>query len=259
MSRGVANGLEWAKTLPSGARVHWRELDAHVLAEHPQILSLLGAEGADVRSRRRSFAIVFGIVLVPAIIVALAVTFAPLWGLATLLGDAFGQRDVDGAMAIPIAGTAMVISCIVMSGYLVRRAFTRGVGGTDDGSVGQGVAVLGVLTLVIMITVGTRQHPQGWENWLVPTVLAIVLAVALSLWALRRRETPGTFLRRPQETLLGDSARRQRVRAAVALLPESERAGMIDDRQRAIAWLRMQGTITPDEAVRAGRTELGGF
>ena len=110
-----------------------------------------------------------------------------------------------------------------------------------------------------MIAIGTRQQPNGWELWLVPTVLAIVLGSVVTIVARKPRETAGPLSKRRPVTADSELARRQRVRAAVAALPEDERASLLDDRQRAIDWLRMHGTITPDEAVRASRTELGGY
>lgn len=77
----------------------------------------------------RAFSIAAGMIIVLACIVGLAVVWAPIWGLAALAGDAFRERDVDGAMAIPVAGAAMIVSCFVHVGLLIRRALTHGVGG----------------------------------------------------------------------------------------------------------------------------------
>ena len=250
------SGLEWAKELPRGARIHWGELDAYVLSEHRQILKLLGPEAAHVRTPRT---IVSFIVLVPTILVGMAVFWSPIWGLATLAGDSFGIRDVNGAMAIPVAGASMIVSCLVMSGLLIRRAFTHGVGGPEDGSLASGHVFLSVLMLAGMIAIGRRQQPDGWEVWLVPTVLGIVLASINMFVARHPREAAGPLSTRPPPTAESESARRQRVRAAVATLPEVERARLLDDRQHAIDWLRMQGTVTPDEAARASRAELGSY
>ena len=257
MSCGATSGLEWAKELPGGARIHWAELDVHVLRDHPHILSLLGPEAYEVTTRRRSFTIMSLVVLVPAIILGLAIFWAPLWGLATLAGDSFGIVDVDGAMAIPVAGASMVVSFLVMCWLPVRRAFRHGVGGTDDHSLTSSIIVLGMITLIMMITIGVRQQPDGWEVWVVPTAAAILLAVVNFFVSRRLNETPGAFATRRPATPGEQMERRQRVRAAVEALPEDERSRLVDDRRRAIAWLRMQGTITPDEAERASRAELG--
>ena len=257
MKRDLASGLEWAKQLPRGARIHWAELEAHVLREHRSVLSLLGQEAADVRMQGRAFSIAAGVIIVLACIVGLAVVWAPIWGLATLAGDAFGERDVDGAMAIPVAGAAMIVSCIVHVGLLIRRALTHGVGGVDDRSIGGGTVVLGVLTLVGILMVGARQQPEGWGAWTVPTILGIVLGFVNFFLGRHSRESAGPFAKRRPNTEVPDITRRERIRSAVAALAGDERERLLADRQRAIEWLRMQGTIKPDEARRAGRAELG--
>lgn len=257
MSSSPASGLEWVKELPRGARIHWGELEAHVLRGHRDLLTLLGDEATDVRLRGRGFSIVAGVVIVLACVIGLAVIWAPIWGLATLMGDLFGLRPVDGEMAIPVAGVAMIVACVVQVCLLARRAMTRGVGGIDDSDIGDGTAILGVLTLVSIILVGQDQQPPGWQAWTVPTVLGIVLALANSYFGRRSRLVSGAFSRRRPGPLVSETERRQRIRSVVSALPIDERERLLDDRQRAIEWLRMQGTITPDEASRAGRAELG--
>ena len=257
MNRDLASGLEWAKQLPRGARIHWAELEAHVLREHRSVLSVLGPEGAEVRMQGRAFSIAAGVITVLACIVALVVVWAPIWGLATLAGDAFGQVDVDGAMAIPVAGAAMIVSCLVQVWLLIRRALTHGVGGAEDRDIGGGTVFLGVLTLVGMLIIGARQQPEGWQAWTIPTILGIVFGFGNFFLGRRSREIAGPLPKRRPKTEMPGITRREGIRSAVAALPVDERERLLADRQRAIEWLRMQGTITPDEAQRASRAELG--
>ena len=65
-----------------------------------------------------------------------------------------------------------------------------------------------------MIAIGTRQQPNGWELWLVPTVLAIVLGSVVMIVARKPRETAGPLSKRRPVTADSELARRQRVRAA---------------------------------------------
>lgn len=239
---------EWVRELPRGARVDWAELEARVLREQPQVLRSLGVAGRVVRSQGARWQLGFGIAVVVAAIVGLAVVWAPIWGLATLAGDAFGRVDVDGATAIPVAGIAMAIAGVVQVLLLLRTLSGRS--GGDGGSIGGGIAVLGVLTAVGMGVVGDRQQVPGWQAWL--AVALIGAGIGALHWALARRARPR------REAAAGPAAPDPRAAAdAVRALDPAVRERLEEDRRSAVEWLRLHGSIGPDEAAAALRAELG--
>ncbi|MDR5692589.1 hypothetical protein [Agromyces indicus] len=251
--RQVPTAAEWARALPRGARVPWAELEAHVLREHPAVLRLMGPAASGVRASRPGFRAVLGVGIVLGGLVLLAIVWAPIWGLATLSGDAFGVRDVDGAVAVPVAGVSLLVAAVLQLGLLVRALRGR----PDAAGIGGGTAVLAVLIGIGTALVGVRQDVPAWPAWvglaaavaalgLVNVVLARVLPHRTAQPRTRDAASPGDRLAR--DRALGE---------AIAALPEAERTRLLDDRRRAIEWLRLQGTVSPDEAARAMRAPLG--
>lgn len=240
---------EWVRELPSGARVDWAELEARVLRGQPHALRSLGVAGRVVRTQGRGWQLGFGIAVTVAAIVGLAVVWAPIWGLATLAGDAFGRVDVDGASAIPIAGIAMAIAGSVQVVLLLRTVSGRS--GGDGGSIGGGIAVLGALTAVGIAVVGDRQQVAGWQAWLAVVLLGAGVGALHALLARRARARPGAA---PARTAGPDP---QAAAAAVRALDAAVREALEADRRSAVEWLRMRGAIGPEEAAVALRTELG--
>ncbi|BDZ55479.1 hypothetical protein GCM10025870_25520 [Agromyces marinus] len=118
----VPSAADWVRTLPRGARVDWDELEAHVLREHPAALRELGPAAAGVRTAGRGIRFALGAGIVAATLIAVPLLAAPLVGLAVLVGDPWGIRDVDGRFAIPFAGASLVIAGVVASVLLVRAA-----------------------------------------------------------------------------------------------------------------------------------------
>ena len=251
--RQVPTAAEWARTLPRGARVPWSELEAHVLREHPAVLRLMGPAAAGVRASRPGFRAMLGVGIVLGGLVLLAIVWAPIWGLATLSGDAFGVRDVDGTVAVPVAGVSLLVAAVVQLGLLVRALRGR----PDAAGIGGGTAVLAVLIGIGTALVGARQDVPAWPAWvgLAAAVAALGLANVVLARVLPHRTAPP----RPRDAASpGDRLARDRaLDEAIAALPEAERTRLLDDRRRAIEWLRLQGTVSPDEAARAMRAPLG--
>lgn len=260
MSRVALSALDWAKALPRGARVPWDELEAHVVGDHPELLKLLGPAGADVRRPSRWVAILLGLVVIIACVLGAAVVWAPIWGLASLLGDAFGIEDVDGRATIPIAGASILVSIGVQLVLLARLAAGRG--GTSG--IGGGTAILATLVLIGIVVVGIRQDVPGWQGWAIAAAAAALLGVVVEIGERRQHR------RRSDAPVAGVAAtpadteppsdrleRERRIDDAVRALPDGERDRLLDERRRALEWLRMKGTITPDEAARAQHAPLG--
>lgn len=246
----AASASEWVRQLPRGARVDWAELEARVLRDHLRVLRELGGAGRAVRTERAGWRLGFGIAVIAASIVGVAVVWAPVWGLATLAGDAFGRVDVDGAMAIPVAGAAMVVASAVQLALLVRTLSGRSSG--DEGGIGAGIAVLGVLTAVATGLVGARQGVPGWQLWLAIALLGAAIGAANAIIA-RRTHPRGRAQRSGRRGAAAPRAAADLVRA----LDARTRDALEDDRRSAVEWLRMQGSIGPDEAAAALRVELG--
>ena len=198
MSTRAPSATDWVKTLPRGGRVDWNELEAHVLREHREVLRLLGPAAGEVRTSSRAFTVGALILLIPLSIIALGIVFAPIWGLATLAGDPFGIRDVDGQVAIPVAGASLIVAVIVQVVLLVGSVR----GAADVSGIGGGTAVVAVVIAIGIWIVGARQSVDGWQWWF---ALAIV-TVVLGLWkcaggnevrARRRAATEDAPRRRP--------------------------------------------------------------
>lgn len=240
---------DWVRELPRGARVDWAELEARVLRDQPQALRALGVAGRVVRSEGRGWQLGFGIAVLVASIVGLAVVWAPIWGLATLAGDAFGRVDVDGAAAIPVAGIAMVVAALVQVVLLVRTV--RGRSGGEGGSIGGGIAVLGALTAVGIAIVGGRQDVAGWQAWFAIALVGAAIGALHAVLARRARPRGDAV---PSRDAGPDPAA---AAAAVRALDPSVRDALEADRRSAVEWLRMHGSIGPDEAQAALTVELG--
>lgn len=254
MSGAPSSALDWAKALPGGARVPWDELEAHVLRAHPELLGLLGPAAVGVRRSSRPVIVLVRAAAVIAALILFAVVWAPVWGLTTLLGDAFGIEDVDGGFAIPIAGTSLLISIAVQLVLLARLAVGRG----DASSIGAGTVILAVLMLIAIVLVGSRQDVPWWEAWAVVAVVAALLGGLVEVGERRQsRRPPRDPVVRDAESPSDRLEREQRIAAAVQSLPEGERQRLLDDRRRALEWLRMKGTISPESAARAQRAPLG--
>ncbi|ROR65994.1 hypothetical protein [Agrococcus jenensis] len=244
---GRRSASEWVRERPRGARVDWAELEARVLRDQPAALRSLGVAGRVVRTEGRGWQLGFGIAVLLATVVGLAVVWAPIWGLATLAGDAFGRVDVDGATAIPVAGIAMVVAGLAQVVLLLRTV--RGRSGGDGGSIGAGIAVLGVLTAVGIAVVGDRQDVPAWQAWF---AVALVGAGIGALHAvLARRARP----RGERATSAGPDP--EAAAAAVRELDPAVRGELEADRRAAVEWLRLHGAIGPDEAAAALDVELG--
>lgn len=240
---------QWVRDLPRGARVDWAELEARVLRDQPAALRALGIAGRVVRSEGRGWRLGFGIAVLVASIVGLAVVWAPIWGLATLAGDAFGRVDVDGAAAIPVAGVAMVIAGVVQVGLIVRTV--RGRSGGEGGSIGGGIAVLGVLTAVGIAVVGDRQGVPGWQAWFAVALAGAAIGALHAVLA--RRARPRGDAAAP----LSAGPDPQAAEAAVRELDPAVREALEADRRGAVEWLRLHGSIGPEEAAAALDAPLG--
>ncbi|MGR0319271.1 hypothetical protein [Agromyces sp. ZXT2-3] len=278
MSRAsrTPNASDWVRTLPRGARVDWDELEAHVLRDHPDALRALGPAAAGVLAQRRGIRLALGAGIVIAALVALPVIAAPAWGLTALVGDPFGIRDVDGSIAVPIAGISLLVAGAVQVVLLVRAARGR----PDTGGIGAITAVLAALIAVGTGLVGIRQDVPGWPAWFALAIVVALLGALVGVTgrpAARRRgatdaaarpgtgalETvgPGRTAARTgtdaDEPTAARLERERRLGAALDGIPDDERAHLLDDRRRAIEWLRLHGAISPDEAARAIRSPLG--
>ncbi|QTX05521.1 hypothetical protein [Agromyces archimandritae] len=254
MSTAPATASDWAKALPRGGRVPWDELEAHVLRGHDELLRLLGDAAYGVRRRNPVVTVLGRTVAVIAGVIALAVVWAPIWGIATLRGDAFGIVDVDGAAAIPVAGASAIVSICVQIALLVSAA--RGRPGTSG--IGGGSALLSAFMLAGIIVVGVRQGVPGWPAWAAVAALAAVLGVVAEIAERRAvRALPDGLPARPAEPAGDRLDREQRIDAAVQALPSEERARLLAERRAAIEWLRMVGTVDRETAARAIRAPLG--
>ncbi|BDZ55478.1 hypothetical protein GCM10025870_25510 [Agromyces marinus] len=114
---------------------------------------------------------------------------------------------------------------------------------------------------------GARQDVPGWAAW---TVLALVVAgLGAAVTVRSRRAVPPADGRGAPAAAPGpapvagrsdagdDLDRRARLDAAISSIPADAREHLLADRRRAIEWLRLQGTISPDVAARALRAPLG--
>lgn len=254
MSGAPSSAVDWAKTLPRGARVPWDELEAHVVRDHPELLRLLGPAGAGVRRSPRWLTVLLGSAAVIAGLIGLAVVWAPIWGLATLLGDPFGIQDVDGRTAIPVAGVSLLIGIGVQIVLLVRLAIGRG----STSGIGAGTAILAVLMLIAIAMIGPRQAVAGWQEWAILAAFTAVLGGLVEVGERRQSRRPSREpVVRGVDSPDARLGREQRIDAAVSALSEGERGRLLDDRRHALEWLRMKGTISPEEAAQAQRAPLG--
>ncbi|WP_430647840.1 hypothetical protein [Agromyces sp. GXS1127] len=286
MSRSARtpSAADWVRTLPRGARVDWDELEAHVLRDHPEALRALGPAGEGVRVGRRGIRVALAAGIAIAALVALPVVAAPVWGLAALVGDPFGIRDVDGAVALPIAGLSLLVAGAVQVVLLVRALGGR----PDTGGIGAITSILAALIAVGTGLVGSRQDVPGWQAWFAVAVVVALLGGLVEATGRRsaRRPVgtdaaarpgadalasgradrtgragragrtvarPATDAGRPSEQL----ERERRLDAALDRIGDDERTRLLDDRRRALEWLRLHGSISPDEAARAIRSPLG--
>ena len=279
MSTRAPSATDWVKTLPRGGRVDWNELEAHVLREHREVLRLLGPAAGEVRTSSRAFTVGALILLIPLSIIALGIVFAPIWGLATLAGDPFGIRDVDGQVAIPVAGASLIVAVIVQVVLLVRSVR----GAADVSGIGGGTAVVAVVIAIGIWIVGARQSVDGWQWWFALAIVTVVLGLGNEVRARRRAATEERTASAPDTaptpapepasasapsaplapearglpTSADSRERDRRIDAAIAAIPADVRAQLLDDRRRALEWLRMQGSITPEQAARGIGAPLG--
>ncbi|WP_344377992.1 hypothetical protein [Agromyces tropicus] len=259
-ARGVPDAAAWVRTLPRGARVDWDELEAHVLRDHPAALRALGPAGSGVLVARRRVGFLLGAGIAVATLIAVPVLAAPVLGLAVLAGDPLGIDDVDGRVAVPVAGASLLVAAVVQLVLLARIARGR----PDSGGIGAATAVLATLIAVGTALVGARQDVPGWPAWTASAVGVAVLGgvVARASRRASRRPAPtgdvdvrgtGSGERSAPSRL----DRERRLDAALAALPEAERDRLLDDRRRAVEWLRLQGVVSPETAARAVRAPLG--
>lgn len=247
----MTSAAEWVRTLPRGARPDWDELEAHVLHGHPRILRALGAAGRTVATDGRAWRVGFAIAVAVVVVLGLAIVWAPLWGAAAIIGDPLGIDPVDGATAVPVAAASMLLTAVVQA-VLAVRAAVRGTSG-DGTSATIGIGLVAVLVVVGIGLVGERQGVDGWQAWLAVALLGpLACAAHLVVLRLARRRS------QPSAALSGapDGAA---VESLVAALPGDERDRLLADRADAVAWLRMQGVVSPDAAAHAARAPLGGL
>ncbi|MGW4928214.1 hypothetical protein ACWEOH_03600 [Agromyces sp. NPDC004153] len=250
------SATEWARSLPRGGRVDWDELESHVLRDHPAVLRLLGPASAGVRTSTRGFRIALWTGIVVATLVAFPIVWAPVWGLATLSTGSVTFDDVDGHVAIPVAGASLVIAAIVQVVLLVATIRGR----PDMAGVGGATALLAVLIGVGIALIGARQGVPGWLAWVALAVVVAALGIANAIGARvvrRRLDRPSRPRVRLEQTPDERLERDRRLAEAVAAIPADEQERLLDDRRRAVERLRLQGTISPDEAARAIRAPLG--
>ncbi|SDH36345.1 hypothetical protein [Agrococcus jejuensis] len=245
----MTSAAEWVRSLPRGARPDWDELEAHVLHEHPSILRALGAAGRAVAMGGRGWRVGFGIAVVAVVIVGLAVVWAPLWGAAAIIGDPLGIDPVDGATAVPVAAASMVVTALVQA-VLAVRAARRGTSG-DGTSATIGIGLVALLVVVGIGLVGERQGVDAWQAWLAVALLGPLACVAhlVVLRLARRRSAPSTVATGAPDDVT--------VERLVAALPDAERDRLLADRADAVAWLRMQGVVSPGAAAAAAQAPLG--
>lgn len=258
-SRSLApSATEWVRSLPRGGRVDWDELEAHVLRDHPAVLRLLGPAAAEVRTSTRGFTIALWIGIVVATLVAFPVLWAPVWALATLSMGAVTFEEVDGRAAIPVAGASLVIAAIVQVVLLLRTAGGR----PDTAGVGGATALLAALTGIGIGLIGARQGVPGWPAWVALAVAVAALGIANAIGARLVRERSDRPSRarvrvRSEPTPDERLERDRRLDEAIAAIPADEQQRLLDDRRGAVERLRLQGTVSPDEAARAIRAPLG--
>jgi hypothetical protein len=250
------SAAEWVRSLPRGGRIDWDELESHVLRDHPAVLRLMGPAAAVVRTSTRGFRIALWTGIVAATLVAFPVVWAPVWGLATLSTGSVTFSDVDGRVAIPVAGASLVIAAVVQLVLLVGAALGR----PDSAGIGGATALLAVLTGTGIALIGSRQDVPGWLAWTLLAAVVVVLGVANAIAARRVRPRTDRASRgrpRPEPSPTERIERERRLAEAIAAIPADEQATLLDDRRRAVERLRLQGTVSPDEAARAIRAPLG--
>ncbi|MCP2368540.1 phosphatidylglycerophosphate synthase [Agromyces flavus] len=256
-SRSLApSASEWVRSLPRGGRIDWDELESHVLRDHPAVLRLLGPAAAEVRTSTRGFRIALWAGIVTATLVAFPVVWAPVWGLATLSTSSVTFDEVDGRIAVPVAGASLVIAAIVQLVLLVSASLGR----PDSAGIGGATALLAVLTGIAIALIGSRQDVPGWLAWCALAVVVVALGVANAIGArvVRPRPVRPSHGRPRPEPTPGERIDDERCLAeAIAAIPADEQARLLDDRRRAVERLRLQGTVSADEAARAVRAPLG--
>ncbi|RAZ31733.1 hypothetical protein [Microbacterium sp. SMR1] len=254
--RTTARG--WAEGHSLAADVRFAQLEAVAYQRHPEIFQHFGADGAAMAHRlhanakRSSLYRILDVVLWSLVIGAF---FAPIAGLAVLMGDRFDFHRIEAQRAMPIAGAMFTVAAVSQATLLVIWLVRGARFSWPEFSIHLVAAAMALLALGTMPGVAELDDYTGWQQWRVPVLIALGVAGLAALGMLLRfrvREPDGDGEGAPETGLsVGD------IRARIAVLPAGEHQAIVDDRNAALAVLHERGLIDAGTLEQALGCEPG--
>lgn len=248
----------WAEDHSRAADVRFAQLEAVAYQRHPEIFQHFGADGAAMAHRLHANAKrspVRGVLDVVLWAVVIGAIFAPIAGLAVLMGDRFDFHRIEAQRAMPIAGAIFTVAAVAQAILLVIWLVRGARFSWPEFSIHLVAGTMAILALGTMPGIAELDDYIGWQQWRVPVLIALGvagLAALVMLVRFRVREPDGDGEAVPETGLSVGG-----IRARIAALPGDERQAIVDDRNAALAVLHERGLIDAGTLERALGCEPG--
>ncbi|GAA2176521.1 hypothetical protein GCM10009846_30650 [Agrococcus versicolor] len=261
MAVEIPSAVEWARAVPR-ERLRLADLDAHLLRHDHDALRALGrrrlddAGGGAGSGVGRGRAILLGLLALVALVApAAGFAIAASDGRVILPGTAARpdvSDPVDAAVAFPVVALCFAIATLLPLASLIAWARRRRMRILSD--LALPIVTLGLALLTIPVLVRRAGEGADATGALVATSLAAATSVAVLaalLLASRAAERTRDWFPAAGTPDVAKAA------AAIALLPESARAGMVAERSDALAALVERGLLDAAARRRAEEAPLG--
>ncbi|POX65732.1 hypothetical protein C3481_14335 [Microbacterium sp. Ru50] len=248
----------WAEDHSLAADVRFAQLEAVAYQRHPEIFQHFGADGAAMAHRLHANAKrspVRGVLDVVLWAVVIGAFFAPIAGLAVLMGDRFDFHRIEAQRAMPIAGAIFTVAAVAQTILLVIWLVRGARFSWPEFSIHLVAGTMAILALGTMPGIAELDDYIGWQQWRGPVLIALGvagLAALVMLVRFRVREPDGDGEAVPETGLSVGG-----IRARIAALPGDERQAIVDDRNAALAVLHERGLIDAGTLERALGCEPG--
>lgn len=248
----------WAEDHSLAADVRFAQLEAVAYQRHPEIFQHFGADGAAMAHRLHANAKrspVRGVLDVVLWAVVIGAFFAPIAGLAVLMGDRFDFHRIEAQRAMPIAGAIFTVAAVAQAILLVIWLVRGARFSWPEFSIHLVAGTMAILALGTMPGIAELDDYIGWQQWRGPVLIALGvagLAALVMLVRFRVREPDGDGEAVPETGLSVGG-----IRARIAALPGDERQAIVDDRNAALAVLHERGLIDAGTLERALGCEPG--
>ncbi len=248
----------WAEDHSLAADVRFAQLEAVAYQRHPEIFQHFGADGAAMAHRLHANAKrspVRGVLDVVLWAVVIGAFFAPIAGLAVLMGDRFDFHRIEAQRAMPIAGAIFTVAAVAQAILLVIWLVRGARFWWPEFSIHLVAGTMAILALGTMPGIAELDDYIGWQQRRVPVLIALGvagLAALVMLVRFRVREPDGDGEAVPETGISVGG-----IRARIAALPGDERQAIVDDRNAALAVLHERGLIDAGTLERALGCEPG--